>query len=170
MNQRAERLGSEIQAVLAEIVARGEIRDSRVRGAGIVTITRVRVTGDLSEARASFTVFGADAATLEQVRRGLQAASPYLQQVLGRRLRARKTALLKFEVDRSLDNAFRIDGLLRGAAARDAAAESSRTPLPVDQAADAARLDDADQNDDQGDHGDGDGDGGAGADRDGSLK
>lgn len=122
MNQRTERLGSDIQAVLSEIIARGEIRDSRVRGAGLVTITRVQVTGDLSEARATFTVFGASAEVLEQVRRGLQAARAYLQQELGRRLRARKTVMLSFEVDRSLDNAFRVDGLLRADAARNAAA------------------------------------------------
>jgi ribosome-binding factor A len=117
MNQRTERLGSEIQAVLGELIARGEIRDSRVRGAGLITFTHVRVTGDLSEARVAFTVFGAKQVVLEQVRRGLQSASAYFQQELGRRLRARKTVMLSFEVDRSLDNAFRVDGLLREAAA-----------------------------------------------------
>ncbi|MEO8212345.1 MAG: 30S ribosome-binding factor RbfA [Myxococcales bacterium] len=120
MNQRTERLGSDIHAVLSEIIARGEIRDSRVRGVGLVTITRVRVTGDLSEARAAFTVFGASAETLEEVRRGLQAARAFLQQELGRRLRTRKTVMLSFEVDRALDNAFRVEGLLRADAARQA--------------------------------------------------
>jgi hypothetical protein len=51
------------------------------------------------------------------VRRGLQSARAYLQQELGRRLRARKTVMLSFEIDRSLDNAFRVDGLLRADAA-----------------------------------------------------
>lgn len=124
MNQRTERLGSDIQSVLSEIIARGEIRDSRVRGVGLITVTRVRVTGDLSEARVAFTVFGKDAETLEHVRRGLQAARAYLQQELGRRLRTRKTVMLAFEVDRSLDNAFRVDTLLRADAARQAAAPS----------------------------------------------
>lgn len=116
MNQRTERLGAEIQSVLGGIIARGEIRDARVRDAGLVTITGVRVTGDLREARVAFTVFGADDATLEKVRRGLEAARSYLQHELARQLRARKTALLRFEVDRGLDNAFRVDHLLREAA------------------------------------------------------
>jgi ribosome-binding factor A len=146
MNQRAERLAAEIQSVLGDIVARGEIRDSRVRRAGIVTITGVRVTGDLSEARATFTVYGADAATLEQVRQGLQSAAAYLQQVLARRLRARKTALLSFEVDRSLDHAFRIDGLLRSATARDASLELPST----EQAADPPGGDEGGGDDDDG--------------------
>lgn len=134
MNQRTERLGSDIQSVLSEVLARGEIRDSRVRGAGLVTITRVRVTGDLSEARAAFTVFGANDDTLEQVRRGLQAARAFLQQELGRRLRARKTVMLSFEIDRALDNAFRVEGLLRADAVRQAEL-SPAVPPPAEETA-----------------------------------
>jgi ribosome-binding factor A len=121
MNQRTERLGAEIQSVLGRIISRGDIRDARVRDAGLVTITRVRVTGDLREARVGFAVFGADDAALERVRQGLQSARSYLQHELGRQLRARNTALLSFEVDRGLDNAFRVDSLLRQEAAASAA-------------------------------------------------
>lgn len=128
MNQRTERLGAEIHSVLGGIIARGEIRDSRVRDAGLVTITAVRVTGDLREARVAFTVFGADEATLEKVRRGLEAARSYLQQALARQLRARNTALLKFEIDRGLDNAFRVDHLLREAASSPALGEPEPPP------------------------------------------
>jgi ribosome-binding factor A len=139
MNQRTERMSAEIQSVLGGILIRGEIRDSRVRDAGLVTITRVRVTGDLSEARVAFTVFGANDAALEQVRRGLQAARNYLQGELGRQLRTRKTALLTFEVDRGLDNAFRVDSLLREATA--AAPAAAATPVEPEAG------DDADQDD-----------------------
>jgi ribosome-binding factor A len=125
MNQRSERLAGEIQAALGEIIARGEIRDPRVRDAGIVTITRVRVTGDLSEARVAFTVFGADEGALDKVNRGLEAARSFLQQALARRLRTRKTAMLSFEIDRALDHAFRVDGLLRGVAAESALAAAA---------------------------------------------
>jgi len=126
MNQRTERMSAEIQSVLGRILARGEIRDSRVRDAGLVTITSVRVTGDLSEARVAFTVFGADEPALEQVRRGLQAASSYLQGELAKQLRTRKTALLSFEADKALDNAFRVDSLLREAARTAPAVEEAR--------------------------------------------
>jgi ribosome-binding factor A len=54
--QRTERLGAEILTILGELLARGEVKDRRVQGAGIVTLTRVRVTGDLREARVAFTV------------------------------------------------------------------------------------------------------------------
>ena len=56
MNQRLERISSEIREILGGVVARGELKDPRVRDAGLITITHVRVTGDLREAIASFIV------------------------------------------------------------------------------------------------------------------
>jgi ribosome-binding factor A len=117
MKQRTERMGVEIRAALGEIIARGEIKDPRVRNAGLVTVTQVRVTGDLREARVVFTVHGADGALLQRTRDGLTSARSYLQQQLARRLRTRNTPTLTFEIDRALDHAFRLDGLLREVAA-----------------------------------------------------
>jgi ribosome-binding factor A len=113
MKQRTERLAKEIQAVLGEILARGDIKDPRVRDAGLITITRVRVTGDLREARVAFALFGAEDAALARVQAGLLSARAYLQQALGRRLQTRNTPTLSFEIDRVLDQALRVDALLR---------------------------------------------------------
>jgi len=113
MKQRTERLGREIQSILGELLARGEIKDPRVRDAGLVTVTHVRVTGDLREARVAFTAFGAAEPVLERARQGLQSASPYLQRAIGQRLRARNTPTLHFDVDHVLDEALRVDSLLR---------------------------------------------------------
>ena len=54
---------------LGEVLARDEIKDPRVRGAGLITVTHVRVSGDLRHARALFTVHGAR-------RRGAGAGAP----------------------------------------------------------------------------------------------
>ena len=72
MSQRVERVASEVRGVLGEVLARDEIKDPRVRGAGLITVTHVRVSGDLQHARASFTVHGLDDAALERVRVGAQ--------------------------------------------------------------------------------------------------
>ena len=74
---------------LGEFLARDEIKDPRVRGAGLITVTHVRVSGDLQHARALFTVHDADAAALERVRQGLENASGYFRQAIARRLRMR---------------------------------------------------------------------------------
>jgi ribosome-binding factor A len=129
MKQRTERLGAEIQAVLGEIIARGGVNDPRVRDAGLLTLTRVRVTGDLREARVGFTVHGADEARLKETRNGLTSARSFLQQTLARRLRARKTPMLSFEIDHGHDHAVQVDTLLReagfGVAATPVAVEST---------------------------------------------
>ena len=70
MSQRLERVAGEVRAILGEVLARDEIKDPRVRGAGLITVTHVRVSGDLRHARALFTVHDADAAALERVRAG----------------------------------------------------------------------------------------------------
>ena len=67
---RLERVAGEVRAVLGEVLARDEIKDPRVRGAGLITVTHVRVSGDLRHARALFTVHDADAAAGARARRG----------------------------------------------------------------------------------------------------
>jgi ribosome-binding factor A len=125
VKQRTERLGREIQAVLGEVLARGEIKDHRVREAGLITITNVRVTGDLREARVAFTVFGMPGPALVRVRRGLQSAGPFFQRAVGNRLRTRNTPTLTFEIDHVLDEALRVDSILREVAAESKAAASA---------------------------------------------
>lgn len=140
MNQRTERLAREIQGILGEALARGDIKDPRVREAGLVTITRVQVTGDLREARVAFAVFGAVDHVLEKARAGLQSAAAHLQREIGHHLRTRNTPTLTFEIDRALDEALRVDSILRtvGAelraseAAAAAAAPAAETPAADD--------------------------------------
>jgi len=141
VKQRTERLSREIQSILGEILSRGEIKDPRVRNAGLLTVTRVHVTGDLREAKVAFTAFGAAEAVLENARQGLQSASPYLQRAIGQRLRTRNTPTLEFEIDHVLDEALRVDSILREVRAELAAAAPKAEEVPADQAAgDQAEL------------------------------
>ena len=113
MSQRIERVAGEVRAILGEVLARDEIKDPRVRGAGLITVTHVRVSGDLRHARALFTVHDADAATLERVRQGLDHASGYFRQAIARRLRMKVAPAVKFEVDKVFEQAERVEQLLR---------------------------------------------------------
>jgi len=132
VKQRTERLAREIQSILGEILTRGEIKDPRVRNAGLLTVTRVRVTGDLREARVAFTAFGAADPVLEKARQGLQSASPYLQRAIGQHLRTRNTPTLEFEIDHVLDEALRVDSILREVRAELAAVPKGDEPVPDD--------------------------------------
>src|SRR5438105_5930309 len=125
MKQRTERLAREIQASLGEALARGDIKDPRVREAGLVTITHVKVTGDLREARVAFAVFGAVDVVLERAQAGLQSAAAHLQREIGRRLKTRSTPTLTFEIDRALDEALKVDSILRTVSAELRASEAA---------------------------------------------
>jgi ribosome-binding factor A len=123
---RLERVAGEVRAVLGEVLARDEIKDPRVRGAGLITVTHVRVSGDLRHAKALFTVHGLDEPQLERVRAGLDHASGYFRTAISRRLRTKVSPAVTFEIDHVFDKAMRIDALLHEiapAAARPAASE-----------------------------------------------
>jgi ribosome-binding factor A len=137
MSQRTERMAGEVRAIVGEVIARQEIKDPRVRGAGLITVTHVRMSGDLRQARALFTVHGAGEAELERVREGLDHASSYFRQAIARRLRTKVTPHLTFEVDRVFEQASRVEELLREVA-----------PPPASSSNDADADADADDADD----------------------
>ncbi len=112
MSVRVERVAAEVRGVLGEVLSRDEIKDPRVRGAGLITVTHVRISGDLQHAIALFTVHGLDAAALERVRQGLNHASGYFRQAIARRLRMRVAPAVKFEVDQVFEQAALVEKLL----------------------------------------------------------
>jgi ribosome-binding factor A len=107
-----ERVAAEVRGVLGEVLSRDEIKDPRVRGAGLITVTHVRISGDLQHAGALFTVHGLDAAALERVRQGLNHASGYFRQAVSRRLRMKVAPAIKFEVDQVFEQAALVEKLL----------------------------------------------------------
>lgn len=113
MSQRTERVAGEVRAVLGEVLARDEIKDPRVRGVGLITVTHVRISGDLRHARALFTVHGLDAEGQERVRAGLDHASGYFRHAIARRLRTKVSPSVTFEVDHVFDQAEKVERILR---------------------------------------------------------
>jgi ribosome-binding factor A len=117
---RTQRIESEIQRVLAALIAR-EVKDPRV---GNVTVTAVSMAADKSSARIFFTPF-ASSNPPEQVRIGLTHAAGYLRGELGRRLGLRHAPRLEFVFDESVEGAERLTRLIDGAVAEDRAAASA---------------------------------------------
>jgi ribosome-binding factor A len=134
-------VAGEVRAIIGELLARQEIKDPRVQKAGIITVTHVRITGDLRQARALFTVHNAGAAELDHVREGLDHASGYFRHAIARRLRLKVTPALSFEVDQVFEKATRIEHLLQEIAAQSPAATP---PADADADADADAADEAD--------------------------
>jgi ribosome-binding factor A len=106
VSTRLARLNEQLKRELSELI-RAEVRDPRV---GIVTITGVDTAADLGSARVF--VRAIDDEALPEMLEGLQAAAPFLRTKLGRTLHIRKVPELRFQEDRSLEGARRIEEVL----------------------------------------------------------
>jgi ribosome-binding factor A len=107
-SRRPEQVAGTIRQVIAEALARGEIRDPRV---GLVTVTGVLVTNDLSHARVTMSVPG-DEAEKTRALQGLQSAAGFLRSRVARALTTRIVPELHFELDKGVEHAARIEKLL----------------------------------------------------------
>jgi len=105
---RAQRVSDQIQRDLAELIAR-EVRDPRV---GMVTISGIELTPDYAHAKVFFTVIGSDPVSATA---GLTAAAGHLHNLLFKRLSIHTIPRLAFVHDRSLEQGFAMDGLIRQA-------------------------------------------------------
>jgi len=113
--ERQARLADRIRVILAERLEKG-LRDPRL---GFVTLTDVRVTGDLQHASVFYTVLGTDE---ERVASGaaLTSATGLLRKEVGRQLNVRLVPTLEFIPDALPESAGHIGDLLREARERDA--------------------------------------------------
>ena len=99
---RIGRINEEIQRELAEQIRR--LKDPRVGGVGMVSVTRTDVTRDLRYCKVYISVL--DKTKEKDAMKGLKSAAGFLRRELGRELRLRYTPELQFEAD---------DSILRGA-------------------------------------------------------
>jgi ribosome-binding factor A len=108
--RRTERINEQLRQEISLLI-RAEVRDPRV---GLATITGVETSPELDHARVYITSLG-DEDEKEAVLAGLVSAAPFIRGQLGRRLHMRRIPELHFEIDRQLENARRIEDLLREA-------------------------------------------------------
>ena len=111
---RARRVEEQLKRLLAELVRR-EIKDPRV---GLVTITSVEVSKDLSHANVYFTPFagiGDAAAALE----ALQHAAGFLRHQVRDQMRLRVAPEIAFRIDDSVERGARLSALIHDAVESD---------------------------------------------------
>ena len=104
---RPDRVGEEIRHELATMLSR-HVHDP---GIGFVTLTRVKVSPDLQQARVFYTMLG-DAAKRKDTERALVRATPFLRRQIGARMRLRRVPEIRFEFDESVENQDRIERIL----------------------------------------------------------
>ena len=89
------------------------MRDPRV---GMLTLTSVDVSPDLSHAKVFFTLL--EKSRLEDTLQGLQRASGFLRSQLARRLKLYTTPELRFAYDESVERGDRLSRLIDSANAK----------------------------------------------------
>src|SRR3954454_24731899 len=106
MSERMRRVNESVRQGLAEGV--GELKDTRI---GLVTITGVRTSSDLRQARVFVSVLGSERKR-ERTLEGLEAAHGVLQSRLARELRMKRPPQLTFEYDPSVESGVRMSQLI----------------------------------------------------------
>ena len=106
---RPQRIGDLIQRELSDLLA-GEVRDPRV---GMVTLTSVDVSPDLSHAKVFFTILEKE--KLKDTLAGLKRSAGFLRSQLARRVKLYTTPELRFVYDESVERGDRLSRLIDAA-------------------------------------------------------
>lgn len=113
---RARRVADRIHKTVAQVLER-RIKDPRL---GFVTITDVRVTGDLQQATVFYTVYGTEGERRRSAS-ALKSATGLIRSEVGKALGIRLTPTISFQLDSLPTTARSIEDALAQAQARDAA-------------------------------------------------
>ncbi|HXG53748.1 MAG TPA: 30S ribosome-binding factor RbfA [Vicinamibacterales bacterium] len=104
---RPDRVGDQIREELSVLLAR-QVHDP---GIGFLTITRVKVTPDLQQARVYYTTIGDEKARKETAK-ALGRAMPFLRRQIGGRVRLKNVPVLEFFYDESIERQDRIEKIM----------------------------------------------------------
>ncbi len=100
---RVDRASEDIKREVIAIMR--ELKDPRIKG--MLTVVRVKVSGDLSYAKVYVSAMeGLDTAKEAVV--GLNSAAGYIRREVGNRLHLRKTPEIKFVADDSVEHAIKL--------------------------------------------------------------
>ena len=107
LSHRIERVAEQIREEVSQILST-EVADP---GIGLVTVTRVKVTADLSLARIYWTMMG-DAAQRKQTTKALSRAAAYVRHLLSTRMSLRRSPEVVFIFDQSVAAQDRVEQIL----------------------------------------------------------
>lgn len=121
-SHRSEKVADRIKVVVAQLLET-KIKDPRL---GFVTLTDVRVTGDLQHASIFYTVLGGDEER-EASATALESAKGLIRSTVGRELGIRITPSIEFFLDGLPESALALDSLLNKAHELDAQVAALRS-------------------------------------------
>jgi ribosome-binding factor A len=105
--KRADKVSEAIKREISVMLTQ-EVKDP---GIHFVTVTTVETADDLRHANVFVSVLG-DEETRQETMKALDRAKGFLRRELGRRVQLRYTPEIHFRIDKSLDHAMKIKGIL----------------------------------------------------------
>jgi ribosome-binding factor A len=108
LSHRTERVAEQIREEVSQILST-EVADP---GIGLVTVSRVKVTPDLSLARIYWTIIGDDAER-RKTQKALGRAAAYVRHLLSTRMSLRRSPEVQFIYDRSVAAQERVEEILQ---------------------------------------------------------
>jgi ribosome-binding factor A len=134
--RKTRRVSTLIQQMLGEILLE-DLRDPRIQRSGVVSVTAVEVTADLSLARVYLSASSEDERARREMIEGFRSAQRYLRGKLGRRLRLRRVPTLEFFLDETQRRAERIEQILSEVITSPATDSNSTVSAPAHPTFDA---------------------------------
>lgn len=111
---RAKKIADRIREIVASLIE-FRVKDPRL---GFVTVTEVRLTGDLREATIFYTVLGSDMERVE-TKAALESAKGMIRSEVGKQLGIKFTPTIEFVLDALPEGVARMEELLQQARAAD---------------------------------------------------
>lgn len=142
--RRIERINSLMKRIISEEIT-FRLRDPRI---GFVTITRVSITPDLSDAKVYFSVLG-DEEQIRTTTRGLKSSTGPIRSVVAREMDLRSVPTIEFVFDPSLREQAEIDRILREDRKKREAAEGGVKAGSDEKSEDAEDEEDEDEEEEE---------------------
>jgi|SRR5690606_20687979 ribosome-binding factor A len=120
---RADRIADQVRELVSELLT-FEVRDP---GVGLVTVTHVKVAGDLQLATVYYTLVG-DERERRDTSRALARATAFLRRRVAESLNLRRAPELRFHYDEHVERQQRVETLLEEIARERAAREQAGDP------------------------------------------
>lgn len=106
---RTERVADQVKELVSQLLS-FDVKDP---GVGLVTVTHVKVTGDLSLATVYYTLMDDGPRERRETAKALERATPYLRRRVAEDLNLRRATDLRFHYDEHLERQQRVDALLQ---------------------------------------------------------
>ncbi|MDR2589853.1 MAG: 30S ribosome-binding factor RbfA [Oscillospiraceae bacterium] len=107
MSKTIQRINEDIHRELSALLR--NVKDPRVKQ-GMISITAVNTTNDLSKSKVYLSVYGLK--SQKEFNKGLKSAAGHLRYELGKALKLRHTPKLIFHLDDSIEHGAKINSLL----------------------------------------------------------